>query len=66
MLGPVSGTVGLLDAAAGRFIGDIAESQSGTAVASAGDVNNDGNTDLFIGAMATGEGYAYLIYGGGW
>lgn len=66
VLGPVSGTVGLLDAAAGRFIGDIAESQSGTAVASAGDVNNDGNTDLFIGAMATGEGYAYLIYGGGW
>ena len=66
ILGPVSGTTGLIDVAAGRFVGDVAESQSGTAVASAGDVNNDGTADILIGAASADAGYAYLIYGGEW
>ena len=66
VLGPVSGSTGLVDAAAGRFVGDVAESQSGTEVASAGDVNNDGTADILIGAASSGAGYAYLIYGGEW
>ncbi len=66
VLGPVSGSAGLLDVAAGRFVGDVAESQSGTEVASGGDFNSDGVPDILVGAVAAGEGYAYLIYGGEW
>jgi len=66
ILGPVSGSTGLLEAAAGRFVGDVAESQSGTEVTSAGDVDNDGVVDILIGAASADEGYAYLIYGGEW
>ncbi|MFT5684760.1 MAG: hypothetical protein ACI8RZ_005704 [Myxococcota bacterium] len=66
VLGPVSGTTGLIDVAAGRFVGDVAESQSGTEVALAGDVNNDGVADILVGAASADEGYAYLIYGGEW
>jgi hypothetical protein len=66
VLGPVSGTSSLLGVSAGRFTGDVAESQSGTEVASAGDVNNDGTVDILIGAASAGAGSAYLIYGGEW
>ena len=66
VLGPVNGTAALLDAAAGRFVGSVAESQSGTEVAAAGDVNNDGAIDMLIGAVAADEGYIYLLDGGAW
>jgi hypothetical protein len=55
-----------------KFVGSSAES-SGCAVSSAGDFNNDGITDLIIGAInsanngvrvsGTGDGASYLIFG---
>ena len=48
-----------------QFTGESVESYVGTSVASAGDVNNDGFSDILIGAqhVDSAAGAAYLIYG---
>jgi len=65
ILGGVSGSVSL-DEASGRFIGENISGQAGTAVAPAGDINNDGTDDVLIGASAVDAGMVYLILGNGW
>ena len=70
MLGPITGTASLSTADA-VFYGETAGDESGIAVSSAGDVNNDGATDLLIGAYleatnGSQAGAAYLILGGGY
>ena len=64
------GTVDLLDSSAtwARWTGETAGDGAGTAVAGAGDMNNDGTMDLLIGAPTGADGsiwpgVAYLIYG---
>ncbi len=71
-LGPV--TVGSdLSVADARLAGQVAGDLAGTAVASAGDLNDDGYTDLLIGAPghdvgATDGGAVYVVLGrsGAW
>jgi hypothetical protein len=63
--GPVSGQLSLGSAAA-KLIGELANDHSGDAVTGAGDVNDDGFDDLFIGAYGAGDqnvGMAYLVLG---
>jgi hypothetical protein len=70
--GPVTGALSLGDVET-RFVGEHAGSEAGGAVASAGDVDGDGNADLLIGAPAaelggskvgsTEAGAVYLILG---
>ncbi|MFA6475696.1 MAG: integrin alpha, partial [Patescibacteria group bacterium] len=51
-----------------EFTGEAANNYAGVAVASAGDVNNDGYDDMLVAATDTGDvslwaGWVYLIYG---
>jgi hypothetical protein len=68
MLGPVTGDVDLATADA-KFIGEGQSDYAGGSVASAGDVNGDGYSDILIGAYnydgesGTTSGAAYLILG---
>ncbi|MFT4979518.1 MAG: hypothetical protein ACI8S6_005429 [Myxococcota bacterium] len=67
MLGGLSGSVSVTDAAA-SFVGLTAEDAAGRSVATAGDQNGDGLSDLLIGAKevddgATDAGAAYLFLG---
>ncbi|MEL6342951.1 MAG: MopE-related protein [Myxococcota bacterium] len=63
MSGDLSGTVGLDDALL-EGVGEDADAQAGTSVASAGDVDGDGTPDLVIGAPGQGAGgVAYLVSG---
>ncbi|MFX1286609.1 MAG: integrin alpha, partial [Promethearchaeota archaeon] len=57
-----------LSAASASFLGEGWDDQSGTSVAGAGDVNNDGYDDILIGAPGNSEGgwlsgQTYLILG---
>lgn len=65
--GPLSGTVSL--SAATRYTGSAAYDSAGGALAGAGDTNNDGYTELLVGAQGTdgggtGSGGAFLLLGG--
>jgi hypothetical protein len=66
--GPVQGTVSLSQANA-RFEGERAYDQTGSSVSAAGDVNNDGFSDILIGAPCEGDptelcrGRVYLFFG---
>ena len=65
--GPVSGTVDLATVSA-QLAGEGADDQAGCAVASAGDVNGDGQPDFLVGAELADvtyedEGAAYLLLG---
>ncbi|MEL6343510.1 MAG: MopE-related protein, partial [Myxococcota bacterium] len=67
LLGPVSGSAELADAHA-RLDGIGEDSRAGSAVERAGDINNDGEIDLLVGAPGfdaedSGAGAAYLIHG---
>jgi hypothetical protein len=67
VFGPVSGTHNLSTADL-KLVGEASEDFSGTAVASAGDVDGDGSPDILVGANGedTGANYggaAYLILG---
>jgi hypothetical protein len=65
VLGPVTGTVDLSLADA-TFISEEPNSEAGSSVAGAGDVDADGRDDVLVGAPYNGgTGAAYLIYGGG-
>jgi len=53
-----------------RFTGESTTDEAGFSVSSAGDINNDGYSDILIGAIsnndaATDAGAVYLIYGSG-
>ena len=66
--GPVSGEIDLADEEI-FFLGEKSGDNAGTALSSAGDVNNDGWIDLLIGAPnydpggAVSTGGVYLLYG---
>jgi hypothetical protein len=67
MFGPVTGEVDLSLADA-KIIGEDANDHAGYAVASAGDMNSDGYSDLLVSAYCDGDGggcagAAYLILG---
>ncbi|MDG1479101.1 MAG: MopE-related protein, partial [Myxococcota bacterium] len=67
MLGPISGDVSVADAQA-RFPGVAAGDAAGRSVAGLGDINDDGNGDIAIGAKladdsATDAGAAYIMLG---
>jgi hypothetical protein len=61
--GPLVGDLDL-SAADAKMIGENAGDWAGYSVASAGDVDNDGFSDLLVGARNNGgSGAAYLVYG---
>ena len=65
VFGPISGT-STLSRAAGKFMGEAADDEVATAVARAGDLDDDGLTDLLVGAQeeptaGTDAGAIYLI-----
>ncbi|MBI2339845.1 MAG: FG-GAP repeat protein [Deltaproteobacteria bacterium] len=72
VLGPVSGT-GSLSTASAKLTGETAYDNAGSSVASAGDANGDGLSDILVGARYNGTGSllaggsavgaAYLVYG---
>jgi len=50
-----------------KLLGEVSDGRAGRAVSTAGDVNNDGLSDILVGAPTTGEdleGRAYLILSG--
>ncbi|QRO00755.1 FG-GAP repeat protein [Archangium violaceum] len=63
--GPLSGTKSLTDADI-VLTGSATNELAGSAVASAGDLDNDGKEDILIGApgTSTATGKVYLVYGG--
>ncbi len=64
LTGPLTGS-GSLDQAHALVTGGQEGSRAGTSVASAGDVDGDGTSDLLLGVPVHGEGgAAYLVYGG--
>ncbi|MEL6344887.1 MAG: MopE-related protein [Myxococcota bacterium] len=65
VLGPMSGSM-LLRNANGRFYSHIAEAQSGTNVAPAGDVDGDDKPDFLISGASADEGYGFLVLGDDW
>jgi len=68
VLGPVSGDIELGDADA-KLIGEVGEDHAGMVVAAAGDTNDDGNMDFYVGAPGYDSGAlsevgaSYLIHG---
>jgi hypothetical protein len=67
--GPLTGTLFLTEADGG-FIGEAEGDLAGWTVASAGDYDSDGRTDVLVGARrsdrgATDGGTVYLLYGAG-
>lgn len=67
ILGPVSGTLNL-SAADAKLVGEDSDDNAGWSVATAGDMDGDGQDDLLIGAFreetgGTAAGAAYLVYG---
>ncbi|MEL6343273.1 MAG: hypothetical protein AAFV53_09050 [Myxococcota bacterium] len=67
LMGPVSGEIDL-SAADAKLIGEEAYDNVGRAVGCAGDIDGDGNDDLFIGAPGedsggSSAGAAYLVLG---
>jgi hypothetical protein len=69
VIGPVSGTVSLSDAAGARIRGSASGSALGGGVAFPGDVDGDGIDDLLLGGPgngASGEGVAAVFLGGAW
>ncbi|MFZ5480461.1 MAG: MopE-related protein [Myxococcota bacterium] len=65
LLGPVSGTVDLVDADA-KFSGSSVSEEAAYALTSAGDFDGDGSPDLLVGGMSgdlggSGSGQAYLV-----
>ena len=67
VLGPVSGTTGLLSADT-KLLGGAAGDVAGAAVAGVGDIDGDGKTDVMVGAAGedsdgTNAGAAYLVFG---
>ncbi len=65
LYGPLSGntTLSLADANM-KFTGEDSENKLGSAMSTAGDMNNDGNDDFLIGAnneSGSGSGIAYLV-----
>jgi flavodoxin len=47
------------------FIGESEDDDSGSSVAGAGDINNDGYNDILIGAPNLNDARTYLIFGNG-
>jgi hypothetical protein len=70
VLGPISGTVQLANADAIFLANDATQDIKTTAVSAVGDIDGDGNNDIFVGAVgddtaATDAGAAYLFLGQG-
>lgn len=68
VLGPISGTVQLANADAIFLADDATQNIKTTAVSAVGDIDGDGNNDIFVGAVgddtaATDAGAAYLFLG---
>lgn len=63
--GPLSGLQGF-NSATITLTGAVANELAGSSVANAGDLDNDGQEDLLIGAPGTGvsPGKTYVVYGG--
>lgn len=62
--------VASLSSGSSKLMGDADSDLLGASVASAGDVNKDGNADLIVGASGTDSngtdsGSAYVVFGGG-
>ncbi len=69
VMGPATGTVDLSRADA-KLVGEARDDWAGFSVSSAGDLDADGNADVFVGAQGNDEGApsagaAYVLYGGG-
>lgn len=67
VFGPMSGTIAL-STADSKVTGEDSDDNAGWSVASAGDMDGDGQDDLLIGAFredagGNGAGAAYLVYG---
>ncbi|MBI2340789.1 MAG: FG-GAP repeat protein [Deltaproteobacteria bacterium] len=68
VLGPVTSGTTSLSSADAKLVGEASYDNAGSAVAGAGDVDNDGYDDLLVGAIGESggawAGAAYLILGG--
>jgi hypothetical protein len=61
--GPVSGIV-LLSAASATFQGSAIDQSFATSINGAGDVNNDGQADILVGATGYGTGGGAFLFNG--